>query len=122
MGASNFVKVPASPEIPLTPDVRKAYEELYGQYESAIEATADTQLLEQLNTSQLAVAKVISLDDDAIIAKNTEAFAAVLTQIEVANKGLDALKAEIAKIAGDIQVYAGILSGIEKVLSMVPVV
>jgi len=121
MGTSTFVKVPANPEIPLKPDVLAAYKELYDQYEAAIEATADTALLEKLNTSQQAVADVINLNDKAILDQNTATFAAVLTQIGVANKGIDSLKVEIEKIAGHIKMYAGILSGIDKVLSMVPV-
>jgi hypothetical protein len=121
MSTTTFVTVPKNPEIPLTPDVLAAYKELYDQYESAIEATADTTLLEKLNTSQQAVADVINLNDKAILDADTAVFAAVLTQIGVANKGIDALKAEIAKVASNISVYAGILSGIDKVLSMVPV-
>jgi G3E family GTPase len=112
--------IPAQPAIPLAPDVLAAYEALYKQYESAIENTADDKLLTSLNASQLAVANVIVLNNQAIIEQNSTAFAAVLKQLNTTNTGLTALQAQINKIASDIKVYAGILGGITKVLSMVP--
>lgn len=120
MSTTTFVKVPENPEIPLKPDVRAAYEDLYGQYESAIENTTDTALLEKLNASQQAVADVIDADNEAVLNQNTDTFAAVLQRIGIANKGISDLKAQIAKIAKNIGMYAGILAGIDKVLGMVP--
>jgi len=120
VSTTTFVKVPENPEIPLKPEVRTAYEELYSQYETVIENTTDTALLESLNASQLAVANVINADNEAILNQNTDTFAKVLTQIGIANKGLADLKAQIEKIAKDIGMYAGIISGIDKVLSLVP--
>ncbi len=120
MGTTTFAKVPENPEIPLKPDVRAAYEELYAQLETAIESTTDTVLLEKLNPSQQAVGDVINADNQAILQQDTESFGKVLTQIGIANKGIADLKAQIAKIAKDIGMYAGILSGIDKVLSLMP--
>ena len=120
MNTTTFAAVPANPEIPLKPDVLAAYKSLYDQYESAIENTTDTALLEKLNTSQQAVADVINLNNQAILNQNTETFAKVLAQIGVANKAISDLKAEIEKIAKDIGMYAGILAGIDKVLGMIP--
>lgn len=120
MSTTAFAKVPENPEIPLKPDVRSAYEELYGRYESAIENTTDTTLLEKLNASQQAVADVIDADNEAILNQNTDTFAAVLQRIGIANKGIADLKTQIATIAKNIGMYAGILSGIDKVLSLVP--
>jgi hypothetical protein len=120
VSTTTFVKVPENPEIPLKPDVRAAYEDLYGQYESAIENTTDTALLEKLNASQQAVADVIDADNEAVLNQNTDTFAAVLQRIGIANKGISDLKAQIAKIAKNIGMYAGILAGIDKVLGMVP--
>jgi hypothetical protein len=120
VGTTTFAKVPENPEIPLKPDVRAAYEELYAQLETAIESTTDTVLLEKLNPSQQAVGDVINADNQAILQQDTESFGKVLTQIGIANKGIADLKAQIAKIAKDIGMYAGILSGIDKVLSLMP--
>jgi len=120
VSTTTFATVPANPEIPLAPDVLTAYKSLYDQYESAIENTTDTTLLEKLNTSQQAVADVINLNNQAILNQNTDTFAKVLTQIGVANKAISDLKAQIEKIAKDIGMYAGILAGIDKVLGMIP--
>lgn len=120
MSTTTFAKVPENPEIPLKPDVLAAYEALYDQYEDAIESTTDTVLLEKLNASQQAVADVINANDQAILNQNTDTFGKVLTQIGIANRGIADLKAQIAKIAANIGTYAGILSGIDKVLSLLP--
>jgi hypothetical protein len=111
---------PEPPKIPLAPDVLAAYEALYKQYETSIEGTADAELSTSLQTSQLAVAQVIQQNDQYILNQNTAAFAAILKQINKTNTGLSDLQAQIKKIAGDISLYAGILSGITKVLSLVP--
>ena len=100
--------------------MRTAYEELYSHYEEAIENTDDPALESSLMDSQLAVSKIISLDNAAIIQQDSASFAAVLKQIGLANKGLGELAAQIAKVAGNIAKYAAIVGGITKVLSMVP--
>lgn len=120
VSTTTFATVPENPEIPLKPEVRQAYEDLYSQYESAIENTADTTLLEKLNASQLAVAAVINADNEAIRDGNTNTFNQVLTNIGIANKGLADLKAQIESVAKDVGMYAGIVSGITAVLGMVP--
>jgi hypothetical protein len=111
---------PGQPQIPLTPDALAAYKALYDQYESSIESTTDPVLLQKLNDSQMAVANVINLNDQYIIAQNTDAFQALLKQINRTNDGLSDLQTQIKKIASNIDLYAGILSGITKVLSLVP--
>jgi hypothetical protein len=111
---------PGQPEIPLTPAMRTAYVELYNAHETAIENTADPALIASLMESQQAVAKIIALDDEAIIKQDSASFGAVLSQIGVANKALTNLLAQIAKVAGDIAKYAAIAGAISKVLSMVP--
>ena len=120
VSTTTFATVPENPEIPLKPEVRQAYEDLYSQYESAIENTTDTTLLEKLNASQLAVAAVINADNEAIRDGNTNTFNQVLTNIGIANKGLADLKAQIESVAKDVGMYAGIVSGITAVLGMVP--
>jgi hypothetical protein len=113
--------VPAGPPtIPLAPDVLAAYNALYKQYETAIEGTADTTLSEALLTSQLAVAQVIQQNNQYILNQNTAAYAAILKVINNTNQGLSDLQAQIKKIDGDISLYAGIVGGIAKVLTLVP--
>ena len=120
VSTTTFATVPENPEIPLKPEVRQAYKDLYSQYESAIENTTDTTLLEKLNASQLAVAAVINADNEAIRDGNTNTFNQVLTNIGIANKGLADLKAQIESVAKDVGMYAGIVSRITAVLGMVP--
>ena len=106
------------PETPLTPEVRKAYEDHYDQYEDAIVATNDQDLKASLMASQLAVAKVISADNLARIQQTTAAFEALSAQIKTTNTGLKGLATQIAQINSDISMYAGILGGIAEVLSL----
>jgi septal ring factor EnvC (AmiA/AmiB activator) len=108
------------PTIPLTPTVRQAYIDHYTQYEDAIENTNDPTLKASLMVSQNAVAAVISADNTARIQQNTAAYEALLKQMKTTNDGLAALQTEIKKVSSDINTYAGILSGITKVLSLVP--
>ena len=112
---------PGTPRpIQLTPDERQAYIDHYQQYEDAIENTNDPTLKASLIASQNAVAAVITADNMARIQQNTAAYEALLKQMKTTNDGLAALQTQIKKIAGDINTYAGILSGIVKVLSLVP--
>ena len=120
MSTTTFASVPANPEIPLKPDVLQAYKTLYAQYETAIENTTDTGLLEKLNASQLQVADVINANNQAILNQDTDTIEKVEAKIVIANKGIADLKAQIEKIAKDISIYGSILSGIDSVLCMLP--
>jgi hypothetical protein len=111
---------PGPPTIPLTPDLLAAYSALYKQYETAIEGTADDTLSASLQASQLAVAQVIQQNNQYILNQNTAAYEAILKVINNTNKGLNDLQAQIKKIDGDISLYAGIVGGIAKVLTLVP--
>ena len=118
---SNNSCVPAGPPtIPLAPDVLAAYDALYEQYETAIEGTADPKLSASLQASQLAVSQVIQQNNQYILNQNTAAYEAILKQINKANQGLSDLQKQIDKIHGDISLYAGIVGGIAKVLTLVP--
>lgn len=108
------------PEIPLSVELRTAYEELDAQYEDAIENTSDPALHASLLASQDAVGQVISLDNDARIKQNTDAFSALLGQMNVTNQGLSDLKDQIDRVTGHIAMFAGIVNGINKVLSLFP--
>lgn len=120
MSTTSITGNAGEPEIPLTPEVRKAYEDHYTQYEDAIEATNEPDLKASLMASQYAVDKVISEDNTARIEQTTAAFEALATQIKTTNTGLANLAKAIAQINGDISLYADILTGIGKVLTLVP--
>jgi hypothetical protein len=63
--------VPATLALPLTAEQRAAYQNLYNQFETAIENTTDVNILESLNASQLAVETVLSQDAQEGLANNT---------------------------------------------------
>ena len=54
---------PAAPTVPLSPDVRTAYEDLYVKNKAAIEGTMDFELLTALNASQSDIGGLLSADD-----------------------------------------------------------
>jgi hypothetical protein len=112
--------VPASLTLPLTPEQRAAYEDLYSKYEVAIEENTDPGVLEALNASQLAVESVLSQDAQDGLKTNTALYGALLTQIKTTNDGLKTLKAQIQAISSGVSTFSDILAAITKVLSLIP--
>ena len=111
---------PPSPTLPLTPDARKAYTDLYAKNETAIENTTDGLLLQSLNDSQLAIGGVLSADNEYRLNQDTAQFNALLKQIGVANAALKKLQADIGGIATKLSVFGDVVAGIETVLILVP--
>jgi len=108
------------PTLPLSADIRAAYEDVYAKNQAAIEGTTDFELLTSLNDSNDAIGSLLSADDQFHIHSDSATFQTLLTQIGVTNKGLKVLQTKIAGIAGDIGKFAMVASAINKVLSMVP--
>ena len=111
---------PQQPVIPLTPDVRAAYQNLYDKYEAAIENTTDPTLLAELNSSQADVDDVLSKDDMYRLHANAALFQELLDQINCTNAGLKTLQAEIAATASRIKAIGDILSAINQVVTLIP--
>jgi hypothetical protein len=111
---------PLPPTLPLSADIRAAYEDVYAKNQAAIEGTTDFELLTSLNDSNDAIGSLLSADDQFHIHSDSAMFQTLLTQIGVTNKGLKVLQTKIAGIAGDIGKFAMVASAINKVLSMVP--
>jgi hypothetical protein len=107
-------------QIPLTPELRAAYQDLYNKYETAIEATTDVGALEALNASQLDVGNILTKDDEYKLNSNTALYNALLVQINSTNADLKALKAQILAISSGISTFGAILGAINKVLSLIP--
>ncbi len=107
--------------LPLAPEMRLAYINLSDKYQLTIMSTADVGLLQQLVASKLDVDNILTKDNMYRLNASTALFAALLQQITSTNADLVKLKAEIAAIAGDIAMAGEILSGIDKVLTLVPV-
>ena len=114
--------LPASPTIPLTADVRAAYEDLYDKIETAIEGTADPTALQALNDWQAEVDDVLDKDDIYRKLQNTDAFNALLTQINYTNTGLKTLQTQINETASHFATAGDILGAISKVFGLLGVV
>lgn len=111
--------LPASPAIPLTDELRAAYQALYAQVETAIEGTADVTALEALNTWQGEIDEVLNQDAEYRLNANTDAFNALLKQINYTNTGLKTLQGQIAATASHFATAGNILGAISKVLTIV---
>src|SRR5579885_3460705 len=90
---------PGPVEIPLSTELRKAYEDLYDTIEAAIEGTKDTAVLEALNARQADVDNVLTKDDMYRLQANTALFEALCKQISDTNEGLKELEKQISSIA-----------------------
>lgn len=114
--------VPARPTIPLTNEVRDAYQNLFDRMQDAIERTTNVALLEALNTWQGEVDDVLTKDNMYRIKASSALFDALLEQINDTNEGLEKLKKQIESIATGFQIAGQVLAAIDKVLSLVPVI
>jgi hypothetical protein len=111
---------PATLTLPLTAEQRAAYQNLYNQFETAIENTTDVNILESLNASQLAVETVLSQDAQQGLANDTALCSALIAQIKTTNDGLASLKTQIQAISSGISTFSDIVAGITKVLNVIP--
>ena len=111
---------PTAPTIPLSPEVRTAYEDLYAKNQTAIEGTLDFDLLSALNASQLDIGGLLSSDDQYRLNADSAQFQAMLTQINTTNGGLKTLQTKIAGIAGGVAKFGTVVGAIDKVLSLIP--
>jgi septal ring factor EnvC (AmiA/AmiB activator) len=112
--------LPANLSIPLTPEVRAAYQDLYNKMQAALDSTMDVATIEALNTWQPEVDQVLRKDDQYKLTQDTAAFQALLKQINYANQGLKTLQGQISSIASDFAMAGDIIAAIDKVLTLVP--
>ena len=109
-----------TPTIPLTPDVRAAYQAVYNSNETALETTNDFELTKAMNASQKDIGNLLQADDQYKFQADDAQFQAVLTQLKATNTGLKALQAKISGIAGGISTFGTVVGAINDVLTMVP--
>jgi hypothetical protein len=109
----------ATPTIPLTPETRQAYEDLYAKAELAVQATSDGTILGSLNDSKDAIGAVISADNEARLQQDDASFKAVQTAIGTASDALKKLAADIAGVASKIKVFGDVASAINTVLTLI---
>jgi hypothetical protein len=112
--------LPANPAIPLTPEVRAAYQDLYNKIQAQIDSAMDLTALEALNVSQPEVEDVLTKDDLYRLNTDTAVFNALLKQINETNDGLRVLRAQIVSTASHFAMAADILAAIDKALALVP--
>jgi hypothetical protein len=110
----------ATPTIPLSPEVRAAYQDLYDKMQAALDSTMDEATIEALNAWQPEVDQVLTKDDLYKLNADTAVFDALLQQINDTNTGLKTLQGQIASIASHFAMAADIIAAIDKVLTLVP--
>jgi hypothetical protein len=111
-----------TPTLPLTPDARKAYEDLYAKNQIAIDNTIDGTILQSLNDAQLSVGGVLSADNQYRLSQDTALFNALSTQIKIACASLIKLRLDISGVESKIAVLGDVAAGINKVLTLVPAI
>lgn len=113
--------LPVSPTIPLSDDLRTAYETLRDALEAQYQGTADltvrSAILPQLNN----VKNILTKDSMYKIAKDDAIYQALLTQINATNDGLKTLQTQMAATASHFQMADNIVSSIAKVFSLLGV-
>ena len=106
--------------IPLTPEVRAAYVDLYNKIQDAIDSTMDLATVEALNQWQPQVRLVLDEDDEYTFSKDTNIFASLQKQIKTVNDGITQLRGQIAAIAAHFAMAGEIIAAINKILSLLP--
>lgn len=108
-----------TPTIPLAPEVRGAYQDLYDKIQAAIESTMDLATVELLNKWQPEVDQVLTQDDEYRLNQDTNIFAALQKQIANVNGGLTQLRGQVSSIASHFAMAGDIIAAIDKVLGLV---
>lgn len=120
MSTPNAASLPAGVSIPLTADVKAAYQDLYDKIQAAIESTMDEAALEALNPQWYEVDQVLTKDDEYRLSQNTAVFAALKTQIDSTNQGLKTFRAEIESIASHFAMAGAVIAAVDKLFSLIP--
>jgi hypothetical protein len=110
---------PASPTIPLSDDVRAAYDDLYNKLEAEYQSNPDATAREAIGPARDNVSNVLTKDDMCKFSQDTALFNALLSQINNTNTGLKTLQAQVAETASHFQTAADILGAVNRVLTLV---
>lgn len=112
--------LPANPTIPLTPEVRAAYQDLYNKMQAAIDSTMDLATLQALNAWHPKLEQVLTQDDKYKLSADSAIFESLQSQINYVNQGLKTLRDQISSITSHIAMAGDIIAAIDKVLTLVP--
>jgi hypothetical protein len=110
----------ADPPIPLSPELRADYQNVYDKIQAGIDSTMDEATIEALNTWLPEVDQVLTKDDEYKLSADTAVFEALKTQINYTNQGLKTLRDQISAIASDFAMAGDVIAAIDKVLAFVP--
>ncbi len=111
--------IPASPTLPLTPEARAAYEDLYAKLQDEFENTSNPVALQALNGPLVNVSNILTKDDMYRLHQNTALFKALLQQINDTNADLKTLSDQITSVASAFNTAGTILEAVNKVLTLV---
>ncbi len=111
--------LPAHPSIPLSPEVKAAYQDLYNKMQAQLDSTMDPVAVAALNAAQPQVEAVLDKNDMYTLNQDTALFTALEKQIGVTNNSLKTLKAQIASTASHFAMAGDIIGAIDKVLALV---
>ena len=106
--------------IPLTPDVKAAYQDLYKKVQTAIDSTMDLATIEALNKWWPEIDQVLTKDDEYKLTQDKNIFTALQKQIKFVNDGMKELRDQIAAIASHFAMAADIIAAIDKILTLIP--
>jgi hypothetical protein len=120
MSADEPVMPPGTPSIPLSTELRQAYQDLYDGMEAVIRSTTDLAVLEALVPMQVQVRNVLTKDNMYKLHANTELYEALQQQIDDTNEGLETLQKQITSIAAGFDEAGQVLAAINKVLTLIP--
>lgn len=112
--------LPANPSVPLAPDVRAAYQDLYVKIQAGIDSTMDLAAVQALNTWRDEVDQVLTKDDEYKLSADTAIFEALQKQITYTNQGLKTLRNQISSIASHFAMAGDVIAAIDKVLTLFP--
>jgi hypothetical protein len=110
--------LPASPAIPLSDDLRTAYDDLYNKLEAEYQSNPDATAREAIEPVKENVSNVLTKDDMCKFSQDTALFNALLGQINDTNTGLKTLQSQIAATASHFHTAGDILGAINTVLTL----
>jgi uncharacterized protein YdcH (DUF465 family) len=108
-----------APSIPLSADLRAAYEDLRAKIDTAMQNTADPAALQSMIATYQGIDDLLTMDTEYQLHADTAKFTALLGKINDANDGIKMLKAKIAAVAGGFAGAGAVLAAASKVLTLV---
>jgi superfamily I DNA and RNA helicase len=112
--------LPVAPSLPLSEELRAAYEKLYDTIEAAIEDTTDLAALEALNAVLPQVDDILTKDRMYRLHANTALFEALLQQINDTNVQLKELQEQVASVASRFSDAADVIDAISRLFALLP--